>query len=724
MVALRRTLAAALAAVLLGAAPRPIVFSAPAGDRPTGAPVATHPYDAILPNGRTVSPVGVSIGLPARALSVALTPDGNAAVVSSDAGPAVIDTRSMLKSAQSTEGAAQAGGVVAVRDPRDPATTLALVASRGGLSVYALSSAGPVLEGGAPIPTPGANPTRIAASADGRYAYVSTSAANTVLTFDIRARRFIGGETAGFAPAGIVGSGKHVYVVNEGVMEVRPASSASRTPLFSVPTFDSVRGSSLMAFGVKDDGSIDAGTEQSVKMDGAPDELQNVGGAHPSALAISRDGRFAFVCMTGVDRIAVVALSGVPRVVGGLSLRLFENSAIGSAPYGTQPDAIVASSDGNRLYVALAGVNAVAVIDASKPVSLRRLGLIPTGWYPAGLALSSDDRRLFVVNAKGTVGPGGAAAATLERIDLRGLPLTAATLSALRYNRAVAYAKKTGVVPTMHIDAPVRSSRIEHVVTVLLDDPIPDALIAQYASAGNYSADGGSARETQRVLSAGTATPYAVRAQSWGDDPDAYARAGFLFNGLQRAGRSYRDYGELLVPTGYLDGAYTFNIPVLSALASHVDLDYPGANTRTTNARRAAEFVRDIDPLVRNDAMPDYTAVWLPQSDPSDAAGAIGTIVDELARSPVWSSTAIFVVSDDPAHPAAIVVSPWAKRGYVSRRHVSTASVVKTEEELLGLPPLSLADLLASDMADLFGSTATAAGVDAPGRVETTAYRP
>jgi hypothetical protein len=31
------------------------------------------------------------------------------------------------------------------------------------------------------------------------------------------------------------------------------------------------------------------------------------------------------------------------------------------------------------------------------------------------------------------------------------------------------------------------------------------------------------------------------------------------------------------------------------------------------------------------------------------------------------------------------------------------ASVVKTEEELLGLPPLSLADLLSTDMADFFG---------------------
>jgi hypothetical protein len=50
----------------------------------------------------------------------------------------------------------------------------------------------------------------------------------------------------------------------------------------------------------------------------------------------------------------------------------------------------------------------------------------------------------------------------------------------------------------------------------------------------------------------------------------------------------------------------------------------------------------------------------------------------------------------------AIVISPYAKRGYLGKRHLSTTSVLKTTEELLGLPALSLGDLLATDMADFF----------------------
>ena len=44
----------------------------------------------------------------------------------------------------------------------------------------------------------------------------------------------------------------------------------------------------------------------------------------------------------------------------------------------------------------------------------------------------------------------------------------------------------------------------------------------------------------------------------------------------------------------------------------------------------------------------------------------------------------------------ALVVSPLARRGFVGDAHLSVASVVKTEEEIFGLPPLALNDLLAS----------------------------
>ena len=91
-------------------------------------------------------------------------------------------------------------------------------------------------------------------------------------------------------------------------------------------------------------------------------------------------------------------------------------------------------------------------------------------------------------------------------------------------------------------------------------------------------------------------------------------------------------------------------------------------------------------------------------------------IVDALTHSSSWSSTAIFVLPDgaatsspdhvDSRRTYAVVISPYARRGYVGMHHLSSASVLKTEEELLGLPALSLGDDLAGDMHDFF--------VDAP----------
>jgi hypothetical protein len=163
---------------------------------------------------------------------------------------------------------------------------------------------------------------------------------------------------------------------------------------------------------------------------------------------------------------------------------------------------------------------------------------------------------------------------------------------------------------------------------------------------------------------------------------------------------------------------------VLGALRGHLDENYPGWNLRIRDVRRAAEFIRDFDPLVRSGHMPAFTYIWLPDDhggagpnipplpeEVADGDRALGMIVDYLTHLPDWRHTAIFVTPDDAQSTRdhvsehrtyAIVISPYVKHHYVSLQHLSTVSVLKTEEELLGLPALSLGDTLATDMRDLF----------------------
>jgi len=53
-------------------------------------------------------------------------------------------------------------------------------------------------------------------------------------------------------------------------------------------------------------------------------------------------------------------------------------------------------------------------------------------------------------------------------------------------------------------------------------------------------------------------------------------------------------------------------------------------------------------------------------------------------------------------HTTLLVISPWAKHGYVSHRHTTIVSMHRTLYEIFGLPPLNMFDALANDFADCF----------------------
>ncbi|MBC5810924.1 MAG: hypothetical protein GIW95_08775 [Candidatus Eremiobacteraeota bacterium] len=293
------------------------------------------------------------------------------------------------------------------------------------------------------------------------------------------------------------------------------------------------------------------------------------------------------------------------------------------------------------------------------------------------------------------------------------------------------------------------------------------ALASTFALAGNLYADGDESDAGHQFASAGITSLYSERTLfvkggrsplvNKNEDPEDYPRAGYIFNSLAQRNRTFRDYGDYIRVSGYdegssadpktddpnfvsmadqdaptagLGGIFNLNVPALAALGNHVDLNYPGWNLRIRDVRRAKEFIRDFDPLVKADQIPDFTHIWLPgdhggagpnvppvPEEVADGDRALGTIIEYLTHIPQWSSTAIFIMPDDAQSSRdhvnehrsyAIVVSPYAKRHYLGMRHLSSASVLKTEEEILGLPALSLGDLLATDMADFFSPTADA----------------
>ncbi|MFG2357877.1 alkaline phosphatase family protein [Streptomyces sp. NPDC048521] len=222
------------------------------------------------------------------------------------------------------------------------------------------------------------------------------------------------------------------------------------------------------------------------------------------------------------------------------------------------------------------------------------------------------------------------------------------------------------------------------------------------------------------------------------DDALGHQRTGFLWTGAQAAGKSVRNFGEfhqfLTKPSGaswqnlYCDSktmeatgqdtAYPLvsssPIPSLNDVSVH---GFPKFDTSVPDIYRYQIWKRDFE---RNGPA-NLNMFWLssdhtggPANAPAQVADndlATGKIVDEIAHSPYWKDSAIFVVEDDSqagldhvdGHRAPIqIISPWARHGVVDSHYYSQITVIRTLEQILGIHPMNQKDSAATPMSAAF----------------------
>ena len=125
-------------------------------------------------------------------------------------------------------------------------------------------------------------------------------------------------------------------------------------------------------------------------------------GTHPCALELAPDGRTLYVALANRDAVAAVNVAA-----GGFAVKGYFDTRLPRQSYfGAEPVALAASPDGQRIFVANAASDAVAVLDARKlTAKLARQtmvepdGFIPTEWMPMTLALTGG--KLYIATAKG-----------------------------------------------------------------------------------------------------------------------------------------------------------------------------------------------------------------------------------------------------------------------------------------------------------------------------------
>ncbi len=183
------------------------------------------------------------------------------------------------------------------------------------------------------------------------------------------------------------------------------------------------------------------------------------------------------------------------------------------------------------------------------------------------------------------------------------------------------------------------------------------------------------------------------------------------------------------------------NVPTKPELVGHFDPKYPDFKTEYPDQLRVDEFLNEFNGFVQArksvknaEKMPELIVLRLPNDHtigtrpglPTPSASvadndlAVGRVVEAVSHSPYWEDTAILILEDDaqdgPDHvdahrSIALVISKYspssAEKPLVEHRFYTTVNMIRTLEDLLGLPQMNINDRYAAPMSALFSGKGT-----------------
>jgi DNA-binding beta-propeller fold protein YncE len=356
-------------------------------------------------------------------------------------------------------------------------------------------------------------------SHDGKVLFVLDLAHFRLVVFDTNSKQVIASLAVGRMPFGLAVSpdGKRVYVSNVGTFsyalvpgyDAKHARDTGITfPAFGYPSKEAeegatVEGKQMAGLGdpnVPESNSlyvIDVGNPSKPEVldrirTGLPIGGPVVGGSSPGAVVAGK--RKIFVSNATQDSISVIdARSGKMEADALIAPASAVKKLRGVLPFG-----MALSPNERRLYIACAGINAVAVVETDH---MRFLGFIPSAWFPARVVVSPDGKTLFVANAKGfgagpnggrdfQLGPEGAYIGDITKgtVSILTVPkdyqLRPLTLQVMRNNGFVPGFLAQGQTPASKrsLDFPVPlpgspSSKIHHVVFITKENRTFDEVL-------------------------------------------------------------------------------------------------------------------------------------------------------------------------------------------------------------------------------------------------------
>jgi YVTN family beta-propeller protein len=581
----------------------------------------------------------------------------------------------------------------------------------------------------------GIAPVGAAINAAGTIAYVSNWAGRVAGANDMT------------APAGNRGKGDKVVIDARGIASTGTVTKVDLTTLQAVAQiavelhpmavlWDEPRNRLYVANGNSDSVSVvDTKTDKVAQTISLRPFGATTAGIAPTALALTSDGAKLFVACGGIN--AVVVVRTADRVIEGM------------IPTGWYPNGLSLSPDNKLLAVSnLLGVGSGWRDDFWKRFVHAYRGSINVVPVPDAAQLSSYTTAVAENNRQPLTPAGRNVTAAAANAKPTAIPHRAGEPSLIEH--VVYIIKENRTYDQVLGD--MKKGNGDPSLVMFGDDVTPNQhrLADQFVLLDNFYASGGNSGDGHQWLTQANETDYAMwpgwdgRSYPYdGTDPIAYSSGGFLWDYALRAKKSVQVFGEFAPSTGSKskraelfqrwragdqfpsDWNITSPIkPLDGVLVRH----FPSYSLEVPDVVRSRIFVNELKKWQTAGKMPNLVIMLLPSNHTrgtspgtntpkamvADNDLALGQVVEALTHSPFWRKMAIFVVEDDAQNgvdhvdghrTVAMAISPYTRRGYVDSTFYAQTSIVKTIELILGLPTMSLFDLIANDMRASFNDT-------------------
>lgn len=486
-------------------------------------------------------------------------------------------------------------------------------------------------------------------------------------------------------------------------------------------------------------------------------------GDSPNGLGITGNGRTLYVAMGMDNALAVVELSKNASAFSNIN----ESKITGFIPTGAYPGAVCVYND-ERLYIAnieAEGARIPTIDEETGTTSYnshRMMASVSVVPIPNKSQLKQYTKQVEKTNQFFRV----ALSQKMPRKDVAPAPVPARIGEPSVFKHVVYIIKENRTYDQILGDAEDGDGDASLCIFGKEVTPNTHKITKDFLLLDNFHVSGKSSAEGHQWTDMAIVTDYIEKnVRGWfrsyphvQEDALVYAPTGFIWDNARNHSKSVRIYGEACEPefdknatwksiyNGFRNGEkFEFkNNTTIDPVKNILSQNYPGYDShKIPDVLRAKAFIDELKEYESQpgDQWPELMVVALPNDHTggtrpglptpramvADNDLALGQIIEAISKSRFWKNTVIFVTEDDSQagwdHVSAyrtvgLVASPYTKFDETNHTNYNQVSMIRTIEQILGIPPMNIQDATAMPMFDCFTNVAdTSPYVSVPNQI-------